>query len=359
VIWEKIVGQDQAVDYLRRSAASNRLAHALLFVGPPGVGKRLVAQSLALTLFCERFPETALEACGECRSCRMMLAATHPDYLTLACPEGKSELPIELLVGSRENRGREGLCHDLALRPMAARRRVAVIDDADRMSTECANALLKTLEEPPSYAVIILIAADSAAVLPTIRSRCQMVRFAPLETALVAQLVTELEWAQSPDEAQAAARLSGGSLVVAQQVLDPELRAVRSALFEELSRNNFRPQTLAQIVLGALDRLGGETQKQRNHSQWIVRFIVDFYEQALRDWCTAGRTPESQEPIRPSLSPDAEMAEIIGDALDRCVDAETQLGENVSIPLCLETLMGDLATILERNSPSGSSTSQR
>ncbi len=195
MIWEKIIGQSEAIDVLHRSAASGRLAHALLFVGPPGVGKGLAARTLATALLCERVPESELDACGECPSCRMMQAGTHPDFLSVACPEGKSELPIELLVGSRENRGGEGLCHDLSLRPMAGRRRVALIDDADRMSNESANALLKTLEEPPPYAVIVLIAADSSKILPTIRSRCQTVRFGPLDPSQVARLVTELEWA--------------------------------------------------------------------------------------------------------------------------------------------------------------------
>ncbi len=76
-------------------------------MGPPGVGKTLAARTLATSLLCERFPESALDACGECASCRMMQAGTHPDFLSVACPEGKSELPIELLVGSRDNRGRK------------------------------------------------------------------------------------------------------------------------------------------------------------------------------------------------------------------------------------------------------------
>ena len=136
---------------------------------------------------------------------------------------------------------------------MAARRRVAVIDDADRMSNESANALLKTLEEPPSYAVIVLIAADASKILPTIRSRCRTVRFQPLEPLEVARLVTELEWAEDPQAAEAAAALSGGSLAVAQQLLNADLRTMRTALFSGLSKPAFQPFTIAQNVLAALD----------------------------------------------------------------------------------------------------------
>jgi DNA polymerase-3 subunit delta' len=337
-MWEKILGQSAAIDILRRSAASGRLAHALLFVGPPGVGKQLAARTLAMALLCERFPESELEACGECRSCRMMLAGTHPDFLSVECPEGKSELPIELLVGSRENRGSEGLCHDLSLRPMAGRRRVAVIDDADRMSNESANALLKTLEEPPSYAVIVLIAADSSKILPTIRSRCQTVRFGPLEPSHIAQLVTELGWAEDSSQAETAAAMAGGSLAVAQQLLNPELRTLRAALFDGLSQPALQPFTIAQTVLGALDTLGGDTQRQRVNAQWVVRFLIDFFQDALRQWCNAVGEPEA--------------AELIGRAIDRCVEAEEQLAGNVAIPLCLEALFSDLATTLRERAES-------
>jgi DNA polymerase III subunit delta' len=333
VIWDSIRWQSPAVDFLRQSAAAGRLAHALLFAGPPGVGKALTARLLATALLCERSSEGHFDACGECRSCHLMAAGNHPDYLTVSRPEGKSELPIELLVGSLDNRGREGLCHDLSLRPMLATWRVAVIDDADRMSTEGANALLKTLEEPPAYALIILLAADLGKILPTIRSRCQTVRFNPLPTADVAELVQTLGWTESSDEARAAAEISGGSLTVAQQVLDPQLQSVRHALFAELSKSQLEPFTIAKTLLEALDGLGGDTQRQRTNARWIVRFAVDFLQSELRKSC--GAFPESTD-----------STERLGEALSRCVEAEEQIDANVSIPLCLEVLAGDLADLL-------------
>jgi DNA polymerase III subunit delta' len=334
VIWDRVRGQSRAIEFLRQSAAAGRVAHALLFAGPPGIGKFLTARLLATALFCERYSDAQLDACGHCGNCRLMEAGTHPDFLTVACPEGKSELPIELLVGSLDNRGREGLCHDLSLRPMAASRRVAVIDDADRMSPEGANAILKTLEEPPSYALIILIAADLGKILPTIRSRCQTVRFDPLRTADVAELICNLGWTEDANEARIAAEISRGSLSVAQQVLNPQLQAVRQGLFAQLAKSRLEPFTIAKTLLEALDGLAGDTQRQRTNARWMVRFAVDFLQAKLRSSCESDTDSE-------------EATEAIGRAIERCIDAEEQIDANVSIPLCLEALAGDLARLLQ------------
>jgi DNA polymerase-3 subunit delta' len=356
MIWDAIIGQDEAVARLRRGAAGGRLAHAYLVTGPPGVGKRLLARLFATALLCESCSEGELDACGRCNSCRMMRAGMHPDFLHLACPEGKSELPIELLVGSLDKRGREGLCHDLSLRPMVSRRRVAVIEDADRMSAESANALLKTLEEPPAYAVLVLIAADAGSILPTIRSRCQMIRLQPLPASDVARLILDREWAGSKAEAEAAAALAGGSLEVAQQLLDPQLRAVRATIFETLASPRPKMHALARAALEALEAAGGDSQRQRTFAQWIVGFLVDFFRTALRQWSGAAETPGETPPagreqiagfLRRFPVEDPASADALGEALDRSVDAEQQLASNVATTLCLEALFSDLGRILQ------------
>ena len=270
----------------------------------------------------------------------MMQAGTHPDFLRVACPEGKSELPIELLVGSRENRGGEGLCHDLSLRPMAARRRVAVIDDADRMSNESANALLKTLEEPPSYAVIVLIAADSASMLATIRSRCQTVRFSPLSREHVARLLTQLEWTENPEEADAIAALAGGSLEVAQQLSNSELRGsigpVRGP--RHAPHPNAHVRATGARGTGPYRRRQSATTDQRPMGRAL-------HARVLRAVAAAGGRNVAEDPAAGAPSTAEDGTEMIGGAIDRCVVAEQQLAGNVSIPLCLETLLSDLATI--------------
>ena len=178
----QIRGHESARERFRKSLEAGRLASTFLFVGPQGIGKRGFALGLAQALLCARTrADDPLEACGACESCRLMAAGTHPDLIRIERPEGKSFIPVELLIGSQEKRMREGLCHEIAMKPFLGGRKVAIIDDADFLNVEGANALLKTLEEPPPRCVMILIGMSAARQLPTIRSRCQIVRFREME----------------------------------------------------------------------------------------------------------------------------------------------------------------------------------
>ena len=160
--WQGILGHDAVAEQFRRALARGRLASSFLFVGPSGIGKRTFALKLAQALLCSRRPEAELAPCGECSSCIQLLAGTHPDLLQVARPKDKSFLPLELLIGDKEHRMRQGLCHDIALKPFMGGRRVAILNDADYLNAEGANSLLKTLEEPPPRSVLILIALAPA-----------------------------------------------------------------------------------------------------------------------------------------------------------------------------------------------------
>jgi len=104
---------------------------------------------------------------------------THPDFYIVEKPADKSSIPLALFVGDDDHRMREGLCHDIGLKPFMGGRKVAIIDDADHLNEEGANCLLKTLEEPPPCSVLILIGTSADKQLPTIRSRCQTIRLVP------------------------------------------------------------------------------------------------------------------------------------------------------------------------------------
>src|SRR5256885_12928292 len=178
--WQSIRGHDRVVEKFRRGLAKGRLASTFLFVGPPGIGKRTFALKLAQALLCEKVVPEALAPCGECPSCRQVQSLNHPDIEIVTKPADNAFIPLEALIGDAEHRMRAGLCYNIALKPYSGRRKVAIIDDADYLNKEGANCLLKTLEEPPPQSVPILIGTSEQRQLPTIRSRCQIVRFQSL-----------------------------------------------------------------------------------------------------------------------------------------------------------------------------------
>ena len=188
-MWQGIVGHDDVVERFRRTLESGRLASTYLFVGPPGVGKRRFALELAHSLLCTEAAEAKLEPCGRCESCQMFVAGNHPDLDVVELPKDKATLPIELFIGDSEHRNQAGLCHRLGMRPFFGRRKVAIVDDADHFGIPSANCLLKTLEEPPASALLILIGTSPSRQLPTIRSRSQVVRFGPLEAETIAKIL--------------------------------------------------------------------------------------------------------------------------------------------------------------------------
>jgi DNA polymerase-3 subunit delta' len=213
--FREILGQDWVVSHLKTAMLAGRLSHAYLFLGPAGVGKATTARALAAALNCAQ-PGADGDACGVCPSCRRMQAGTHPDFLVIApASDGlQAQIKIEQI---RELRRLTGYP------PLGGGWRVVLIKPAEALSAlndAAANALLKTLEEPPDRHLLVLTARGEADLLPTIVSRCHKLAFAPLPSALI---IRELERRRTLPRSQAAlvAALSGGSLGRA-LALDPE-----------------------------------------------------------------------------------------------------------------------------------------
>jgi DNA polymerase-3 subunit delta' len=331
-----LVGQARAVGRLRRALASGRFPHALCFGGPPGVGKRTAAVAVAQALNCDAAGD---DACGACRPCRKVAAGLHPDVKVIAPKE--AWLKVDEV--------REAFA-DLAFHPYEGRRKVYVLDQADRLTPEAESALLKTLEEPPARNAIILIAARPQALLPPVRSRCQLVRFAPVPTEAAARHLAGARGLDA-ETARALAAWAGGSLGRALEaddaraVLDARDEAVQGAL-RAVDGDGAALVALAE----AWDRRGreGVLEALEQLAAWLRDLLVlrvPGSEELVANWDRrvelARRAAASS---RPAL---LAAARHVGAAQER-------IRRNANCRLALEVLFLDLRqalTLTERNEP--------
>lgn len=346
MIWDRIRGHGSRVEWFRRTIRRGRLSHGYVFAGPEGIGKQLFARTLAQCLFCQRHSNAELLACGECSACKQVKAGTHPDLHEVGPMSTKSsELKIEQFVGEGDSRGKEGLCYELSRLPMAADRKIAIINDATGMNQSAANAFLKTLEEPQVNALVVLIADNLDALLPTIRSRCQTVRFDALSAPDLSQLLIELDWVKDPHEAAALAQLSSGSLAVASQLLDPALRELRDGMYDDLANPQFNSLALAERLTTGLEAIGGESAAQRRNAGWLVRFALEFFRSALlslTDPSQQGLIPAAVKFARKFEAGTAEDHEFLMRLFERVAETERHIDANISVPRCLEVLCDEL-----------------
>ncbi len=189
-----IIGHEWAVELLQQAIDNHQLSHAYLLTGPEGVGKTTLGLTFAQALLCEE--ENA--PCGQCRTCQRIAAGTHPDVWRIE-PEGNT-LRVEQI---RE------VVREASRRPLEAQYRVFILTHMERAHPAAANALLKTLEEPPAHVILILTTLSEDVILPTLTSRCQVMHLRPVpENTLERALTTH--WQIEPERARLLARLSGG-----------------------------------------------------------------------------------------------------------------------------------------------------
>lgn len=338
--WDEIKGHEQVKEAFRRAIDRNRLASSFLLVGPASIGKRMLALKLAQTLLCGRVPISEMAPCGLCEDCQQVKAQTHPDLLLVQRPKDRTRIPIELLIGEGKNRMREGLCHDISLRPYRGRRKVAIIDDADYLNQEGANCLLKTLEEPPSDSLILLISESEQRQLPTIRSRCQIMRFAPLPESIVAELLLAQGVTDDPQAAKAIAARGKGSLRQAAQLADEGLENFREVLLKTLAKADFNSVLLAKEAWDFVQKGSDDAPLRRQTIGYLIQFAIDYYRAELH-LLVGGEPIEGQ-----TLAAGRHAGGIDGmiACLDRCLEAETQLDSNANLASLIEGWIDDLAT---------------
>jgi DNA polymerase III subunit delta' len=331
-----VIGHEWAVEMLQRDVAQDRARHAYLFTGPAGIGKRTLVGDFARALLCQ----AADPPCGQCRHCQLAARGRHPDLLTVEpVMSGKSVRTAKIKIESVRQ-----VIHDLSLKPVEARRRVARLLRFETANSESMNAFLKTLEEPPGRTVILVTAERADDLLPTIVSRCAVVPLRPLalETVRTA-LITN--WLVPAERADLLAHLSQGRLGWAVRMqADEAALAARQQALDDLSAL-LSASRVARFAYA--ERLAKETSSDR------IQETLDLWQSLWRDVLLAGAASASAGAGTPGplANPDRE-AEVrrLAEAVPPAAAREVMLGlrrtagmleQNANARLALEVCLLD------------------
>ncbi len=316
--FHSFIGNRRVVEILRRAVHRGRLPHALIFAGPSGVGKRTLALLLAQYLNC--LQPTNDEACNNCTACRKIMASTHPDVRIIE--RDGAYIKIDQL---------RNLINEVAFQPFEGRYRVAILEGAEQMRVEAANCLLKTLEEPASRSILILVTPKPYLLLNTIHSRARMLQFGLIEEAEIeAYLAGRVS--RSPQDAHLAAVLSNGSLGAALAFDAERTRDLRRQALR------FVTMLLGDGRFTEVSALAASVAKEKESFQsWI-----DIAAMLLQDVYYAQVAPArmSQVDIAGELTGLAQSVShsAVVSAVEAITSLKAALFQNVNRQLALETL---------------------
>ncbi len=331
---QEIFGQDAAIETIINAYEADRLPHGLIFAGPVGVGKATTARGLATLFLCENPKKN--QPCGKCKSCVLMNAGNHPDYHVvyrqLIRLEKEKSKAIDLSVDVI----RDYLVAPSNLKANMNRGKVFVVEEADLMNAAAQNSMLKTLEEPAGRTLIILLTDQPHALLPTIRSRCQIVRFAPLDPKVVERELAKRKIDKST--AVEASSLAEGSLGVALKWIEDDVVASARELIKRLDA----------ILQG---------KAAADLADWFKKAADAYAEKQLERDKLASKDQATREALalylkiasnhfraRLAESDDSEELESACSAIDAIARAENYLDSNVNVALTFQ----QLAAALER-----------
>ncbi|MDZ4853135.1 MAG: DNA polymerase III subunit [Pirellulaceae bacterium] len=340
MLWRDYQGHLKQKKWFQQAIRQNRLASTFLMVGPDGCGKRTFSRLIAKALLCPNRDSGSLDPCQSCESCVQIDADTHPDLLQVCKPPEASSLSIELLVGSRENRLREGLCYELHMKPYHGQRRIAIIDDADTIHVEAANSMLKTLEEPPVGAAIFLISSNEQRQLSTIRSRSQIVRFQGLSSDVISTLLIRNGLVDNKATADAIAKLADGSYARAQAFLDNDLREFRAEIRAKLAERPFDFIAMSKAIVANIESAGKEGALRRARLKTIFSIAIEFYRSIIYQQAGHVRSLFDGEEAKLGLP-----ISVANRALEICVAAQGDVDRNVTPAALLESWSTELAEI--------------
>lgn len=321
-----VIGQEGPKKKIRTALAQQAIGHAYLFSGNDGIGKRLMALRFAQALSCETPPSSSQpDSCGQCRACRQIVSETYPDLLIIEPEQEKANPQIKI------DRVREIERH-VIYRPLLSARKICIIDDADRLTANAANAFLKTLEDPPEHSLFILVTSQPLRLLATVRSRCLTLKFSPATPAQFEGALA-LKQAMATEDARFLSQVCGNRIGVALRTDLSELRSRHDQFFELC-----RSETLAHptAVLQRAEELS-KTQPFPDVIDWLSHGLRDVLLVTLgteQDRLLHQSQISLLEHVAESLTP-MDVVELL-DLLHILEQAPTH---NLNLQLCLENFL--------------------
>ena len=324
-MWQ-VIGQDKILSLLDYSLKTNAIAHAYLLAGPRHVGKGTLAINLAQALNCDG-PELP---CGQCRSCQRILEGKHADVTPIGL-DSKTEIGID------DIRGLQRLAN---LPPYEGKCKVFIIEDAEYLSTEAANSLLKILEEPPPRVVWLLLAAEEEHILPTIISRCQRLELKPVPSEQVQEVLTNL-YNVDADKAKLLTQLCHGRLGWALSAL------ANDAILEQRSQRIAKLVSLLTANLGQrfayAQELASQFSQDRRTGAEIIEIWLEWWRDLMliKGGCKGAIINVDYEITMEEQAGGLNLSEIKGFLANLCL-LEEEISKNVNPRLALEWLMLNL-----------------